>query len=150
MVAVGHKPVTEREARARGEIRIKAEVLRQIEKGTVSKGDVLAAARFAGILAAKSVGDLIPLCHSLSLDFAGVDFKIKKDRIAVTATARTHGKTGVEMEALTAVSVACLTLYDMVKSMDREMTIGPIYLLEKKGGRSGHYFRKSKAERELL
>lgn len=142
MVDVGDKPIVHREATAYGEVHMSRECLRLIQRGRVPKGDVFAAARLAGIMAAKRVDELIPLCHSLPLESVQVDFHPKKDRVSVTATAKTSAKTGVEMEALLAVSVACLTIYDMAKAVDKSMTIGPTYLLEKKGGRSGHYQRE--------
>lgn len=139
MVDVSPKTITLREARAYGEIQIKPEVIKKIKHGATAKGNVLAVAKIAGIMAAKRVDELIPLCHSLNLDSVDLRFDVKANRIAIESLVKTHGKTGAEMEALTAVSLACLTIYDMVKSLDKEMTIGPIYLLEKKGGRSGHY-----------
>ena len=141
MVDVGAKPASLRQAIAYGEVRIKPAVLRQIKAGQVPKGDVLAVAKIAAIMAAKRVDELIPLCHSLNLDSVDLTFKSQAGRLCVWATVRTQGKTGVEMEALTAVSVACLTIYDMAKAADKEMVIGPIYLLEKEGGRSGHFIR---------
>lgn len=142
MVDVGDKPVTRREATAYGEVRMSRDCLRLIRGGRVPKGDVFSAARLAGIMAAKRVDELIPLCHGLPLDAVQVDFTCGPGRVSVTATIKTSAKTGVEMEALTAASVACLTIYDMAKAVDKSMTIGSIYLLEKKGGRSGHYLRR--------
>lgn len=142
MVDVGDKPATLREALAVGEIAIAPRVLRLIRSGRLPKGDVLAAARLAGILAAKKTADLIPLCHPLALDAVEVVFQTRRDRIGIRARVRTSGRTGVEMEALTAVSVAALTLYDMCKSADKGMTIGPVYLARKSGGRSGLYERR--------
>jgi cyclic pyranopterin monophosphate synthase len=133
MVDVSAKPVSKREAVARGEIRISAETLGLIERQKVSKGNVLATARLAGIMAAKRTGDLIPLCHPLPISHCEVDFEIpaSRDRILITATARITAQTGVEMEALTAVSVAALTIYDMCKAVDKEMVISDIRLLKK-------------------
>ncbi len=139
MVDVGAKSVTERMALASGAIRMDPKVASRIASGSVSKGDVLAVARIAGILAAKKTADLIPLCHPLGLDTVSVDFVVKESRVTIQAIARCHGKTGVEMEALIAVSVAALTIYDMCKSLDRSMTIEDIRLEEKSGGRSGHF-----------
>ena len=141
MVDVGAKPETHRMAIASGEIRMKPETINLVSSGGLPKGDALATARIAGILAAKRVDEIIPLCHSLNLDSVEVDFEAKSDRVCVTATASTLGRTGVEMEALTAVAAACLTIYDMAKAVDKEMEIGPIYLTEKSGGKSGHYVR---------
>jgi cyclic pyranopterin phosphate synthase len=141
MVDVGDKPSTRRRAVAVGSLRLSAGALRLLRSVGLKKGDALAAARIAGILAAKRVGSLIPLCHPLPLEYVGVRFGFGKGRVDVEAETRASGKTGVEMEALTAVCAACLTLYDMVKSEDRGMTIGPVYLKEKHGGRSGSYIR---------
>ena len=116
-------------------------VLALLKSGKMPKGDVFAAARFAGILAAKRVDGLIPLCHTLKLDFVGVEFRLAKDRILIRARAAAKGRTGVEMEALTAVSVAALTVYDMCKSADKTISIGPIFLAQKSGGRSGTFER---------
>jgi cyclic pyranopterin monophosphate synthase len=142
MVDVGDKPVTARRARASARIVMEPATLRLIREGGHRKGDVTATARLAGIMAAKRTGDLIPLCHPLPLDGVTVDFSYIDDRtLAVEAEVRCTGRTGVEMEALTAVSVAMLTVYDMCKSVDRVMTIGEIRLEEKDGGRSGHFVR---------
>ncbi len=143
MVDVSAKPEQEREAVARGEIRLAKATIDTIESGQATKGNVLATARLAGIMAAKTTADLIPLCHPLAITHAEVGFKIpeSRDRVVITATARISAKTGVEMEALTAVSVAALTIYDMCKAMDRGMVIGEVSLVEKSGGRSGHYER---------
>jgi cyclic pyranopterin phosphate synthase len=146
MVDVGQKPVTEREAVARGTVEMSATARRLIRAGAVKKGDPLQAARLAGIMAAKRTSELIPLCHPLSLTHVGVDLTPTRSGYAIEARVRTADRTGVEMEALTAVSVAALTLYDMAKAVDREMTIGDIHLVEKKGGRSGHYRRIQNAE----
>ncbi|MGE5360999.1 MAG: cyclic pyranopterin monophosphate synthase MoaC [Bacteroidales bacterium] len=139
MVDVTAKAVTEREAVACGEIRMSREALAQIRAGRISKGDPLQAARLAGIMAAKRTSDLIPLCHPLPLSHVDVSVVPTKTGYLIEATARTAAQTGVEMEALTAVSVAALTLYDMVKAVDKAMVIGEIRLLSKKGGRSGEY-----------
>jgi len=139
MVDVGAKAVTAREAVARGEIRISATARRLIGAGAVAKGDPLQAARIAGIQAAKRTSELIPLCHPLPLTHVEVELTPTRSGYRIEARARTTAQTGVEMEALTAVAVAALTVYDMVKAVDREMVIGEICLVEKKGGRSGHY-----------
>lgn len=141
MVDVGAKPVTRREALARGVVLMSERARRAISAGDLKKGDALAAARIAGIMAAKRVGDLIPLCHPLPLESVEVRLKPVKGGLEVEAAVKTSAKTGVEMEAMTAVSAAALTLYDMAKSLDRGMTIGPIYLVSKSGGRSGRYER---------
>jgi cyclic pyranopterin phosphate synthase len=142
MVDVGDKPVTVREARARGEIAINAEARRLVRGGRVKKGDPLQAARLAGIMAAKRTSELIPLCHPLPLSGVTVELTPTRAGYAIEASVRTTAQTGVEMEALTAVAVAALTIYDMLKAVDKEMTIGKIMLLEKTGGRSGHYKRR--------
>ncbi|CAM3110000.1 cyclic pyranopterin monophosphate synthase MoaC [Rariglobus hedericola] len=126
MVDVGAKPPQLRRAVATGELRCAPATIRLLKKQALPKGDVLACARLAGIMAAKKTADLIPLCHPLALDKVSVDFTIKADRILITAEARLTGKTGVEMEALTAVSVAALTLYDMMKAVDKQMVIGEV------------------------
>jgi len=139
MVDVGGKPDTERVAVAKGEVTMRPETLRLVAEGGMPKGDVLAVAQVAGIMAAKRVPDLIPLCHPLLLTKVDVEFRIDEasSRIEITATARCRGKTGVEMEALTAVSVAALTIYDMAKAVERTMQIGNIRLVRKSGGKSG-------------
>ena len=142
MVDVGDKPVTDREAVARGSIAMSAAARRLIRSGAVKKGDPLQAARLAGIMAAKKTSELIPLCHPLNLSHVAVNLTPTRTGYAIEARVRISGQTGVEMEALTAVSVAALTLYDMVKAVDRSMVIGDIELIEKKGGKSGHYRRK--------
>jgi cyclic pyranopterin phosphate synthase len=139
MVDISAKTATRREAVAEGYIRVGAEALHAIASQAVKKGDVLATARIAGIMAAKRTADLIPLCHPLPIDAVALELTIETDGIRATATvATTHG-TGVEMEALTAVSVALLTIYDMAKAMDRSMRIDGVRLLRKSGGRSGAY-----------
>ena len=139
MVDVGDKAETVREARAEGRITMKMEVLEAIKANMIKKGDVLATARIAGIMAAKKTSDLIPLCHPLALTKVAVDFAFLDDGIKVTSLARLTGKTGVEMEALTACSVALLTIYDMAKAMQKDMVIGDIKLLSKSGGKSGDW-----------
>jgi cyclic pyranopterin phosphate synthase len=142
MVDVGAKPVTAREAVARAEVRMSATARRLVRSGTVAKGDPLQAARIAGILAAKRTADLIPLCHALPVTHADVALTATRTGYRIEARVRTNAQTGVEMEALTAVSVAALTVYDMLKAVDREMVIENVCLIEKSGGRSGQYQRK--------
>ena len=139
MVDVGQKTETRRTARAHAFVRMSKAVLESLPKNP--KGDPLGVARVAGVLAAKRTADLIPLCHSLPLSFADVEMTVEADGIRVIATAATTGQTGVEMEALTAASVAALTLYDMTKALDKRIEIQDIYLLEKTGGKSGDFLR---------
>ena len=141
MVDVGDKASTSRQATATGSVTMLPETLALIREGLAKKGDVLATARIAGIMAAKRTHELIPLCHPLALTKVSLDLAIDEalPGISVTATCRVTGQTGVEMEALTAVSVACLTIYDMVKAADRGMVIGSVRLLEKSGGNSGDW-----------
>jgi cyclic pyranopterin monophosphate synthase len=139
MVDVSAKPATAREAVARGKITMSKAALRQVRSGAIRKGDPLQTARLAGIMAAKQTASLIPLCHPLALSHVDVVLTAVRDGYTIDATVRTTDRTGVEMEALTAVAVAALTIYDMVKAVDRTMTIGEIRLLEKRGGRSGEY-----------
>ena len=136
MVDVGNKPITAREAVAEGFITLQSATLQAIVDKTVPKGEVLSTARIAGIMAAKKCGELIPLCHPLGIESISVDFELSKTdtRIRIIARAKLSGKTGVEMEALTAVSVAALTIYDMCKAIDKEIVIGGIRLLKKTGG----------------
>ena len=131
MVDVSGKPVQLREAVARGEVRLKPATLRLIRSNRVAKGDVLNTARLAGIQAAKRTGELIPLCHPLNLTHVDVDLQLKRDRVVITGTTKIAAQTGVEMEALTAVAVAALTIYDMCKAVDKEMVIGEIRLVSK-------------------
>ncbi len=142
MVEVGSKPETERVAIASGEIRMAPATVRLIRAGKVGKGDVLAVARLAGIQAVKHTHVLIPLCHPLRISGVDVDVTLGKDRAKITATVRAVDRTGVEMEAMTAVAVAALALYDMAKAVDRGMVIGPVQLDEKRGGRSGVWTRR--------
>ncbi len=141
MVDVSGKEVTERIARAQGFVAMKTQTLALIETGEAKKGDVLAAARIAGIMAAKKTSNLIPLCHPLAITKASVDFTLSHDPrgIHVAAEVKVAGQTGVEMEALTAVCVACLTIYDMLKAADKSMVIREVALIEKTGGKSGHW-----------
>lgn len=142
MVDTGGKPESPRLARAEGCVRMKRSTVELIRNQQLAKGDVLAVARVAAISGAKQTASLIPLCHPLGLDAVSVDFDLGEDFVTIRATASVTGRTGVEMEALVAVSVAALTLYDMCKSVDREMTIETIRLMEKKGGASGHFLRQ--------
>lgn len=137
MVDVSAKPITTREARAKGRVVMRPQTAALIRDGQAAKGDVLAAARIAGIMAAKNTGTLIPLCHPLPLDSVNIDLIVEENAVDITATARTTGRTGVEMEALTAVSVAALTIYDMLKAVDKGMMIEAIRLVFKTGGKSG-------------
>ena len=139
MVDVGDKPVTAREAVARGRITMSREAIRRIHSGSVKKGDPLQTARLAGIMAAKRTADAIPLCHPLQLSHADVVLHPLKDGYDIEARVRTKGQTGVEMEALHAVAIAALTIYDMIKAVDKRMVIGDIHLVEKRGGRSGDF-----------
>ena len=143
MVDVGAKAESARTARAEGLITMSPETLAAVERSTISKGDVVAAARIAGIMAAKRTAELIPLCHPLPLTDVGVDIEVDRGLpgLRVTAWASTQGRTGVEMEALTAVTVALLTVYDMAKAMDRGMEISSVRLIEKRGGKSGDWKR---------
>ena len=144
MVDVGGKEATTRTAVAQGSVSMTRETLGAIRDGQTPKGDVLAAARIAGIMAAKRTPELIPLCHMLLLSQVALDFEIDEasSRIVITALVRCQGQTGVEMEALTAVSVAALTIYDMAKALEKTMVIGDIRLLEKRGGKSGDWLRE--------
>lgn len=144
MVDVGEKAETARTAFAEGSITMRLDALDAIERHALSKGDAIAAARIAGIMAAKRTAELIPLCHPIALTDAGVDLEVERSLpgVRVTAWASTRGRTGVEMEALTAVTVALLTIYDMAKSLDRGMQISDVRLIEKRGGKSGDWKRK--------
>jgi cyclic pyranopterin phosphate synthase len=143
MVDVAAKPATARRAVASGRIVMSREALAAIRQGNAPKGDVLAAARIAGILAAKRTGELIPLCHPLGLEAMAIDFAFEEDAIRATATAALTGKTGVEMEAMTAVCVALLTIYDMAKALDKGMVIEAVRLIAKSGGQSGDWLAGS-------
>jgi cyclic pyranopterin phosphate synthase len=143
MVDVGAKPVTAREAVARGSITMAPAALRAIRRGRVKKGDPLQTARLAGIMAAKRTAELVPLCHPLPLTHVDVQIASRPKGYTIEACVRTSAQTGVEMEALTAVAVAALTIYDMVKALDRAMVIGDIVLMEKTGGSTGAYRRKA-------
>ena len=139
MVDVSDKAVTSRSATARARVLAEPATVAIIAAGSAKKGDVLATARIAGIMAAKKTSDLIPLCHPLMISKATVEFNLATSHIDVEATVKVEGKTGVEMEALTACSVACLTIYDMLKAVDRSMRISDLRLVEKSGGKSGHF-----------
>lgn len=153
MVDVTGKNDTQREARARGKITVNREVFRAVREGTVGKGDVLGVAATAGIMGAKRTSDLIPMCHILPITNCRVNFEMEEEECAIycTCTVKVTGKTGVEMEALTGVSVALLTVYDMCKAMDKSMEIGEIYLVKKTGGKSGDVYNDlHKKERNIL
>jgi len=139
MVDVGAKAETQRLAVASGRIRMSAAAISAIRAGNAPKGDVLGTARIAGIMAAKRTGDLIPMCHPLALDAVNLDFTFEDDAVRATATASLTGKTGVEMEAITAVTIALVTVYDMAKALDKAMVIEDVRLIEKRGGKSGHW-----------
>jgi len=141
MVDVGNKEDTKRSATASGKVFMSVETIEALKKQELQKGDVLGVARVAGIQAAKKTSDLIPLCHPLAVNFASVNFRIQESHVEIEATVKTSGKTGVEMEALTACSVTALTIYDMCKAMDKSITIDEIKLLEKTGGKSGNWKR---------
>jgi cyclic pyranopterin phosphate synthase len=143
MVDISLKGETVREAVAKGSVMMQPETLEQVKNASLKKGDVLAVARIAGIMAAKKVPDFIPLCHMIPIDSITIDFDLTKaDCIGITSTVKSTGRTGVEMEALTAVTVAALTIYDMCKAVEKGMTITNIYLETKTGGKSGTYHRK--------
>ena len=141
MVDVGYKEDTNRSATASGKVFMGVETIEALKKQELKKGDVLGVARVAGIQAAKKTSDLIPLCHPLVINFVSVDFKIKERHVEIEATVKTFGKTGVEIEALTACSVAALTIYDMCKAVDKSITIEEVKLVEKTGGKSGNWYR---------
>lgn len=139
MVDVGDKPVTKRTAEAKGEVYMSPATIELIKEGKMRKGDVLAVAQIAGITGAKRTSELIPMCHNIFITSCDLDFCVKRDHIIITSTLKTEGQTGIEMEALTAVSVAALTIYDMCKAVDKAMRIENIRLVKKTGGRSGEY-----------
>lgn len=141
MIDVGKKPETKRIARARAFIRLDKQIIRRISNNDIPKGDVLEAARIAGILAAKDTASLIPLCHNIGLEYADVAFTFSGNGILIISTVKTTAKTGVEMEAMAACSIAALTIYDMCKMFSKAIEIQDIYLLEKRGGKSGVYKR---------
>ena len=139
MVDVGAKSQSERVAVAAGRIRMSAKALAAVRAGDAPKGDVLGTARIAGIMAAKRTAELVPMCHPLALDAVALDFAFEDSAISATATVSLTGKTGVEMEAITAVTIALVTIYDMAKALDKAMTIEAVRLVEKRGGKSGHW-----------
>lgn len=142
MIDVGAKRKTKRMARARCFVRLNKEIVKKIESGGMPKGDVLEDARVAAIMASKKTADIIPLCHNIELEYAGVDFEFAPEGITVESSIRATGKTGVEMEAMVACAAAALTIYDMCKMFSKSIEIRNICLLEKKGGKSGHYIKK--------
>jgi cyclic pyranopterin phosphate synthase len=142
MIDIGKKEITEREAVVKGKVLLKPSVLLAIKKKRIPKGDVLGAAKLAGILAAKRTSSLIPLCHPISIEYVNIDFSLGKSQISIKTTVRGKARTGVEMEAFTATAVSALTIYDMCKGLDRGITISQIRLLKKTGGKSGTYERK--------
>ena len=145
IVDIGGKAITARRAIARARIDAKPETVEAIAGGTLKKGDALAVARIAGIMAAKKTSDLIPLCHPIAVSRVEIEIIVENGQLVITATAETSDRTGVEMEAMTAASVAALTLYDMAKGIDRGMRITTVELVEKSGGKSGHYLRETSA-----
>lgn len=142
MVDVGKKEITEREAIVEGKVLLKPQVILTIKEKKMRKGDVLEAAKLAGILAAKKTPTLIPLCHPIPIEYAEIEFSLGKNEIVIKATIRGEAKTGLEMEALTATAVSALTIYDMCKPLDKDITISDIKLIKKSGGKSGMYERK--------
>lgn len=142
MVEVSNKEDTKRAAVATGFIKMKKETINMIEEGLIKKGDVLSVAQIGGIMGSKKTSELIPMCHNIFLTGADIRFNILDDRIKIESEVKTVGKTGVEMEALTAVSIAALTIYDMCKAVDKDMVISDIKLIKKTGGKSGEYIRK--------
>lgn len=141
MIDVGNKNKTRRLAKAQAFVKLDKKIIEKIKNNEIPKGNVLECARIAGILAAKNTPSLIPLCHNIELEYAGADFKFTDTGIIIESLIKSTGKTGVEMEAMVACSAAALTIYDMCKMFSKSITIESIYLLEKKGGRSGHYIR---------
>lgn len=142
MVEVGEKKATKRSAIARGRINMKKATISMLEEGLIEKGDVLSVAQIAGIMGSKRTSELIPMCHNISLTGSDIRFNILEEAIQIESEVKTTGKTGVEMEALIAVSMAALTIYDMCKAVDKDMVIGEIKLIQKVGGKSGEYIRK--------
>ena len=142
MVNVGEKEISKRFAIAEGIVRVKSNIIEKIKKNNLPKGDLFGTARIAGIMAAKKTSELIPLCHNLPISSVKIEIKLIKNDIYVLSSVKCEGKTGVEMEALTAVSVSCLTIYDMLKGLDKNAFITNIQLLEKSGGKSGDWKRK--------
>lgn len=141
MVEVGEKEDTKRIAKARGKIKMKKETVDAIKNGMIKKGDVLSVSQIGGIMGAKKTSDIIPMCHNIFLTGADINFKINENEIEIESKVKTTGKTGVEMEALMAVNIAAMTIYDMCKAIDKDMTITDVRLIEKTGGKSGKYIR---------
>lgn len=144
MIDISKKQISEREAVVEARIALKPSVILSIKKKRIPKGEVLEAARLAGIMAAKKTPYIVPLCHPIPIEYSNIEFSLRKEEIRVITTVRGEAKTGVEMEAFTAAAVSCLTIYDMCKALDREITISGIRLLKKTGGKSGTYIRKGK------
>lgn len=142
MIDIGKKETTKREAVAEGKVYLKSEVIKLIKENRIPKGNVLETARLAGILAAKKTPELVPLCHPIPLEFVDIEFFLKDKEIKIRVTVKGEAKTGFEMEALTAVSIACLTIYDMCKPIDKDIVISEIKLIKKTGGKSGAYERR--------
>lgn len=146
MVEVSHKDDTERIAIARGKIKMKKETIEKVKEGLIKKGDVLSVAQVGGIMGAKKTSEIIPMCHNIFISGLDIRFNILENEIEIESVARTFGKTGIEMEAISAVSIAAMTIYDMCKSIDKDMVIGDIRLIEKSGGKSGLYIRGAENE----
>lgn len=150
MVEVGNKEDTKRVAKAYGRIKMKKETIEMIKDGLIKKGDVLSVAQIGGIMGSKRTSDLIPMCHNIFITGSNIRFNILENSIEIESEVKTIGKTGVEMEALTAVSIAALTIYDMCKAVDKDMVIEEIKLLKKSGGKSGEYIRKEDLQKRCL
>jgi len=146
MIDIGEKEVTQREAIVEARVLLKAKLIELIKKCKIPKGNVLEAAKLAGIIAAKKTSELIPLCHPIPIEYAQIDFQLGKNQIKVTTIVRGSAKTGVEMEAFVASSIACLTIYDMCKGLDRDIVISQMKLMRKTGGKSGVYVRNPKSK----
>lgn len=146
MVEVSHKDDTERIAIARGKIKMKKETIEKVKEGLIKKGDVLSVAQVGGIMGAKKTSEIIPMCHNIFISGLDIRFNILENEIEIESVARTFGKTGIEMEAISAVSIAAMTIYDMCKAIDKDMVIGDIRLIEKSGGKSGLYKRGAENE----
>ncbi len=144
MIDIGAKKITKRIARAQAFIKLNKEIVERIRSHNIPKGDVLEDARIAGILAAKNTAGLIPLCHNIELEYIEIGFRLKENGIYVESLVKSTGRTGIEMEALTGCSIAALTIYDMCKMFAKDLEIGEVFLLEKKGGKSGRYIRRAK------
>ncbi len=144
MIDIGAKKITKRVARAQSFVKLNKEIVQKIRSNNIPKGNVLEDARVAGILAAKNTSGLIPLCHNIELEYAGVEFRLKENGVYIESLIKSTGRTGVEMEAMTCCSIAALTIYDMCKMFAKDLEISKIFLLEKRGGKSGTYIRKAK------